>query len=36
MGEVYRAGDSKWKRDVALKVLPANVAGNPIIGARAS
>jgi TolB-like protein/Tfp pilus assembly protein PilF len=29
MGEVYRARDPKLRRDVAIKVLPANMAGDP-------
>src|SRR5450432_249011 len=29
MGEVYRARDSKLKRDVAIKVLPQSVAADP-------
>src|ERR1700736_2136844 len=29
MGEVYRAKDTRLNRDVAIKVLPAHLAGNP-------
>ncbi|MGH9440929.1 MAG: protein kinase domain-containing protein, partial [Thermoanaerobaculia bacterium] len=34
MGEVYRARDSRLRRDVAIKVLPEQVAGNPELLAR--
>ena len=29
MGEVYRARDSKLKRDVAIKILPREFSGDP-------
>jgi eukaryotic-like serine/threonine-protein kinase len=34
MGEVYRARDSKLKREVAIKVLPQSLATNPDVLAR--
>ena len=34
MGEVYRARDAGLKRDVALKVMPADVASDPVRVAR--
>ena len=29
MGEVYRATDTRLQRDVALKVLPSTMSGDP-------
>ena len=34
MGEVYRARDTRLNRDVAIKILPAGIADNPIRRAR--
>ena len=34
MGEVYRARDTKLQRDVAIKIVPAALAGDPVARAR--
>ena len=34
MGEVYRARDTRLERDVAIKVLPANLSSDPILRQR--
>jgi eukaryotic-like serine/threonine-protein kinase len=34
MGEVYRARDTRLERDVALKVLPANLSSDPLLRQR--
>src|SRR5436190_18400845 len=34
MGEVYRAGDTRLEREVAIKVLPQHLSENPEVRAR--
>ncbi len=34
MGEVYRARDTRLERDVAIKVLPAHLSGDPLLRQR--
>lgn len=34
MGEVYRAGDTRLDRTVAIKVLPTHLSSNPDLRAR--
>ena len=34
MGEVYRARDNRLDRDVAIKIVPPSIAGNPEAVAR--
>jgi serine/threonine protein kinase len=34
MGEVYRARDTRLERDVAVKVLPANLSSDPLLRQR--
>ncbi len=34
MGEVYRARDTRLERTVAIKIIPAHLAGNPALKQR--